>query len=644
MSQLREEIFKKKNDIDVLLIGDSAFSSTIDAELLERSLSAQVDHNISVVVAEGSREGIDRDYYVLRDFLQHRSIKLVILSGNWNKAKWRPDPTLGYIGDTMEILSDKAMPKRDRLHVLTQAWSHGLRKWTNFFGFGVIWEDSHALKGSVGKETYEVNSNSPQSFAVEPWIFRWDENPNFVLSKDIYDHARTYFFDKIRLLAKSRAAGLVILHTPNICDATDVIRIPHYDSAIQLSKIPVVGVPSSVLFPPSVETVGLFKDCIHANQAGARYYTSAIAPVIGELYREFPSFQKRSLNREVSFPKVYPLVKALHFTNRSERPLKVRMVLGEKDLFTRTLDQIFGVKKLSDREKALFLWSWVAEQVSNFDPPSGGNDFHNPYLLTHGFGYGYCDDMASVLAQLARFNGLSSRVLGIDGHVITEIFFDGKWNVLDPDHRLFFERDKKMLSMDEIIHTGFRESEIQALPSAERPLRIKFWASRKKYVESETYLEKSSWTEFTVLLPGARFEIVDLSEAPIDFEGDYKTPKKLRLKMAKISSHFDGSVYHGIVAFPTLRVTAEIYNSSNSSNSCSLSVAGKTYELNVAPGARGVLDSGPSAPTSIRELSGTYEIKCQRKANMNLVSLHQMSPKFAVGSFSVFASGQGLSF
>ncbi len=92
-------------------------------------------------------------------------------------------------------------------------------------------------------------------------------------------------------------------------------------------------------------------------------------------------------------------------------------------------------------ERGKEIWRFVQDNSYAFWPVTEGSEEHNVVQFFSAYGYGLCDDMARVLATLARESGLQGRMWGLSGHVVPEVFANGKWRLLDPHHGVFFHSE-----------------------------------------------------------------------------------------------------------------------------------------------------------------------------------------------------------
>lgn len=96
---------------------------------------------------------------------------------------------------------------------------------------------------------------------------------------------------------------------------------------------------------------------------------------------------------------------------------------------------------MSDRDKALAIWSFIKDNRYHDSPAHRDIETHDPVRYLNVYGYGYCDDSATVFQALAEASGLRARVWELSGHVVPEVYFGGGWHVLDPDGEVYYLED-----------------------------------------------------------------------------------------------------------------------------------------------------------------------------------------------------------
>ncbi|MBM4032090.1 MAG: hypothetical protein FJ291_09930 [Planctomycetes bacterium] len=111
---------------------------------------------------------------------------------------------------------------------------------------------------------------------------------------------------------------------------------------------------------------------------------------------------------------------------------------------------------MSDREKALAVWRSVVMFQHQDIPPSEFLQLENNVLdaikMFNVYGYSMCGNAASHVQSLARAAGLQARGWTINAHVVPEVFWDGKWHLLDASLINYFPKpDGDLASVEEIM-------------------------------------------------------------------------------------------------------------------------------------------------------------------------------------------------
>lgn len=96
-------------------------------------------------------------------------------------------------------------------------------------------------------------------------------------------------------------------------------------------------------------------------------------------------------------------------------------------------------------------WRFVIENRYHFNAIAGDAWAHSPSLLFNSIGFGFCDDSAAVFGSLVRKFGYQTRVWGITGHVIAEVYVNGRWEMYDPDMEVYFyNKEGKVAGVEEL--------------------------------------------------------------------------------------------------------------------------------------------------------------------------------------------------
>jgi len=103
---------------------------------------------------------------------------------------------------------------------------------------------------------------------------------------------------------------------------------------------------------------------------------------------------------------------------------------------------------MTDREKAIALWQ--QQTTHRFHASTGDAEANDPVKVMNVYGYTTCGDDSICLAGLWKTAGFKVRPARVVGHCITQVHFDGRWNLLDGDMGPFYLlRDNKTLASEQ---------------------------------------------------------------------------------------------------------------------------------------------------------------------------------------------------
>jgi acetyl esterase/lipase len=91
---------------------------------------------------------------------------------------------------------------------------------------------------------------------------------------------------------------------------------------------------------------------------------------------------------------------------------------------------------MTDREKAVALWR--LQTTHRFHASTTDAEVNDPVKVFNVYGYTTCGDDSICLAGLWKTAGFKVRPARVMGHCITQVHFDGRWNLLDGDMGPFF--------------------------------------------------------------------------------------------------------------------------------------------------------------------------------------------------------------
>jgi hypothetical protein len=91
---------------------------------------------------------------------------------------------------------------------------------------------------------------------------------------------------------------------------------------------------------------------------------------------------------------------------------------------------------MTDREKAIALWQ--LQTTHRFHASTTDAEVNDPVKVFNVYGYTTCGDDSVCLAGLWRTAGFQVRPARVVGHCITQVHYDGRWNLLDGDMGPFY--------------------------------------------------------------------------------------------------------------------------------------------------------------------------------------------------------------
>lgn len=106
--------------------------------------------------------------------------------------------------------------------------------------------------------------------------------------------------------------------------------------------------------------------------------------------------------------------------------------------FRSMAEMVAGAVKpgMSDREKAIALWR--LQTTHRFHASSGDNEVNDPVKVFNVYGYTTCGNDSICLAGLWRAAGMQVRPARCPGHCIPQVFYEGRWHLLDGDMGPFY--------------------------------------------------------------------------------------------------------------------------------------------------------------------------------------------------------------
>ena len=102
---------------------------------------------------------------------------------------------------------------------------------------------------------------------------------------------------------------------------------------------------------------------------------------------------------------------------------------------------------MSDKEKAIALWYQETRHRYHFGTED--NEVINPVKVFNVYGYNTCGNDSICLAGLWHRAGLEVSPARLMGHCISQVFYDGRWHLMDGDmHSIYLLRDNETIASE----------------------------------------------------------------------------------------------------------------------------------------------------------------------------------------------------
>jgi len=289
------EIFYDPYDADVLFMGSSLVRAGIYEPMVERALSAHLDRPAHVATLALNWQGLDLQYFLLRDYLNTHHAALIV----WNL----PVPGSRHVephveafrwirfGEYSDALS--GLPLRYRLALYGDIVLGAPRELLSHLRPNLLGKEEIAAQITADKAGYYGKSFVPEptDSATMPLLEQSYEDPPYKLVHAVGPALNPYeahFARKILELAQEKHSTIVLLHIP-IDSEQGLVYMPERSNWADAlaTDAPMIGVPSAVLFD-NVDNAtfhNYYRDQ-HFNINGSLLFTRSILPAILRAYDE----------------------------------------------------------------------------------------------------------------------------------------------------------------------------------------------------------------------------------------------------------------------------------------------------------------------------------------------------------------------
>ena len=314
-NHIRHQIFEEKEDIDILFIGSSRIWSGIDTSQVQKELSKKLGRPAVVQTLGWAWNGFDADFFVARDLLQHRKVRMIVFYDE-TRLEDAPHPAARYwfrFGDDAEALrglplriqaiyyfaSILEMPENlaglVRANIPDELVSPEKDHWKTFFHS----KNSAELMGAL---TVETNAKPDLPFVrfmpaggvstSDVCIYAPETKSRFSFSGTPTPEWQLHFARKFAELAKAHGTKLVELNLlPQYAGGpvdTSLIQEREFWPEALGAEVAMMGVPPGRLYSgiADQDMPRLFYMLSHYNMNGQQFYTRLITPSLLRLYDE----------------------------------------------------------------------------------------------------------------------------------------------------------------------------------------------------------------------------------------------------------------------------------------------------------------------------------------------------------------------
>ncbi len=295
-SFIRSEIFESADDIDMLFIGSSIQWNAVDTPIVQESLSRVLGRQAHVVSFGFNFNGIDVPYYMLRDVLERKRVRVVVLSLPRLPYHDGPNPTTYKFvrhGEFDDVAS--RLPLRYRAAQYAGSVLRSPHDILSMVRRSKIRESKFTVDLGANKEfmgmgrdraTFTAFAPAHPRVQPETLVNRATNNAIQFSDEGLPYYQDFYLAEIIRLLDETDTR-LVILNVPQYNERNNsVIReTVNFEKRFQ-RQISIVGIAPTELFSGLTESEVelLHCDAYHFNANGSTFFTSTIAPALVEVF------------------------------------------------------------------------------------------------------------------------------------------------------------------------------------------------------------------------------------------------------------------------------------------------------------------------------------------------------------------------
>jgi hypothetical protein len=290
--------FEEKGDVDLLVFGSSLVRAAMDGRMLEREMSAELGRPAKVLVVGVNWPGLDIQYFLLRDLLAQRRVRMAVLAlpvGQQNTAMPHVQSfRLVRYGDYPDAFKGLSFLNSARLYsaMVLGAPRHALSmvRANRVAGTRAVDEfvrpDNEREEGYYG-DPYQYEPGEPPTFAADCLLYSPKTAGTFVFENEPFPEYHMHFLRRMGALLQEHRVRTLFVNVPLDKDrGSKVMRERLYWPDLFGPDTYLAGVPSASLFEGlSDDEILRFYADQHLNRNGREYFTGAVLPAILDVHR-----------------------------------------------------------------------------------------------------------------------------------------------------------------------------------------------------------------------------------------------------------------------------------------------------------------------------------------------------------------------
>ena len=299
-SYVHRQIFEEKSEIDILFLSTSTLWSAVDTPHVQRELSRALGRDANVVTFGSNWRGEDLSYFLMRDLLQRRKVKLVAFSMPLPSQLTNKPHLQSFSWMQCDDIAAvrKGLSRQNQVSLYAESVLGSPRHLLSLVRPNQLEESPVAatLGADYRPEKYGGDAvpawkpNGPAA-AAKSMIYSPETKDQFrFIHKPLNDY-QGHFLRLLFDLLRQQQVPVIIVNTPESGGRpNDVVTERMYWPEVFGSDMSIIGIPKAMLFQGMSDAeidrffYGQYKD--HLTLTGSQLFTETITPAILEIYAQ----------------------------------------------------------------------------------------------------------------------------------------------------------------------------------------------------------------------------------------------------------------------------------------------------------------------------------------------------------------------